>query len=52
MLFMFLLALGVYQYIINKYDHEEVQIWLKIPFIKLMNAAGAFVRPKDITTNS
>ena len=28
---MFLLTLEVYQYIINKYVHKEIHIWLKNP---------------------
>ena len=28
---MFLLTFRVHQYIINKYDHKEIQIWLKNP---------------------
>ena len=38
--------------IINKDNNEQVQVLFDTLFIKSMKAAGAFVSPNDITTNS
>ena len=51
MLFMLFLGLRVDDNAINEYYEKESRYSWKTLFMKSINAAGAFVRPNDITRN-
>ena len=52
MLFMLFLGLRVYENVINEYCDERVKVFTEDTLHEIRNAAGAFVRPNDITRNS
>ena len=52
MLSMFFFGFGIDKDVIDVNDDELIEVLVEMEFISLMNVAGAFVRPKDMTVYS